>query len=272
MTIRRYRFKLRRASAAQWTASNEVLLDGEPGIEQAAGVAPDKLKIGDGVTAWSALPYSPSDAVGGAVDSVSAADGTIVVAGTAADPTLAVGAVPQTSVANLVPDLAGKQATIPAGTYADYTEGTAAARPAAVAVPNKTMYLATDIAGGTLYRSNGSTWLQIAAGVTTGLDSDTGWVNATLNAGWTNFGGVWQVMRYRKLNGVVFVEGFVQNSLLTDNIGSVFTLPAGSRPAARIINPDYGGWYVTVGATGNVGPNNSVSASGLFGFAISFAP
>lgn len=52
--------KLRRGTAAQWTAANPVLAAGEPGFETDTG----KHKIGDGATAWSALDYFlPQDAV-----------------------------------------------------------------------------------------------------------------------------------------------------------------------------------------------------------------
>lgn len=45
-------------TAANWTAVNPVLADGEPGVEFAAGqnTAP-RMKVGDGTTPWTALPY-----------------------------------------------------------------------------------------------------------------------------------------------------------------------------------------------------------------------
>lgn len=52
---------------------------------------------------------SGSDTVAGTVTSVTAADGTIVVAGTSAAPTVAVGAVPESAVTGLVTDLSNKQ-------------------------------------------------------------------------------------------------------------------------------------------------------------------
>lgn len=79
-----------------------------------------------------------------------------------------VSAISQSKVTGLTGALSAKQDTVPAGTYATYTEGLASARPAATAVPAQTLYLATDTNGGTLYRSNGSTWRQLAAGVTSG--------------------------------------------------------------------------------------------------------
>lgn len=45
--------QMRRGTAAEWTAANPVLAAGEPGFEKDT----NKLKIGDGVTTWSLLPY-----------------------------------------------------------------------------------------------------------------------------------------------------------------------------------------------------------------------
>jgi hypothetical protein len=52
--------KLRRGTAAEWTAANPILADGEAGFERDTG----KLKIGNGTQNWSALPYfSSSDSL-----------------------------------------------------------------------------------------------------------------------------------------------------------------------------------------------------------------
>lgn len=48
-----YRIKLRRSTAAQWTAANPVLFAGEAGYESDT----NSFKIGDGTTAWSSLYY-----------------------------------------------------------------------------------------------------------------------------------------------------------------------------------------------------------------------
>lgn len=48
------RIQLRRGTAAEWTAANPVLAQGEPGIESDTG----KQKFGNGVTAWASLPYA----------------------------------------------------------------------------------------------------------------------------------------------------------------------------------------------------------------------
>ena len=45
--------KLRRGTAAQWTAQNPVLAEGEIGLETDTR----KFKAGDGTTAWTGLLY-----------------------------------------------------------------------------------------------------------------------------------------------------------------------------------------------------------------------
>lgn len=47
------RIKVRRDSSANWTSTNPILQAGELGFESNT----NKLKIGDGLTAWAALPY-----------------------------------------------------------------------------------------------------------------------------------------------------------------------------------------------------------------------
>lgn len=53
----------RRGTAAQWTSANPVLAAGEQGYETDTG----KIKVGDGTTAWTALPYPVDDAAAAAV-------------------------------------------------------------------------------------------------------------------------------------------------------------------------------------------------------------
>lgn len=52
-----FTFKLRRGNAAQWTAVNPILAEGEPGVE----VDTDKFKIGNGVDHWNDLAYYLSE-------------------------------------------------------------------------------------------------------------------------------------------------------------------------------------------------------------------
>ena len=47
------RFQYRRDPAANWTTTNPILGDGEPGYESDTGF----MKIGDGLLAWNALAY-----------------------------------------------------------------------------------------------------------------------------------------------------------------------------------------------------------------------
>jgi len=49
------RIQLRRGTSSDWTTENPVLLEGEIGIELDS--ARNRIKIGDGTTAWSSLPY-----------------------------------------------------------------------------------------------------------------------------------------------------------------------------------------------------------------------
>lgn len=51
------RFKFRRDTPSNWTSRNPVLGAGEPGYEIGTG----KMKVGDGASAWSALPYRSDD-------------------------------------------------------------------------------------------------------------------------------------------------------------------------------------------------------------------
>lgn len=47
------RFLVRNGTAAQWTTTNPILLEGEMGIETDTR----KYKVGNGISAWTALPY-----------------------------------------------------------------------------------------------------------------------------------------------------------------------------------------------------------------------
>lgn len=64
------RIKLRRDTASNWTSANPVLASGEIGIETDT----NKIKIGDGITAWSSLSYF-ADAASLSSDIVDALNG-----------------------------------------------------------------------------------------------------------------------------------------------------------------------------------------------------
>lgn len=59
-TVISYRIRFRRGTAAEWTAANPVLLEAEPGYETDT----DKVKYGDGSTAWNSLAYFTVAAAG----------------------------------------------------------------------------------------------------------------------------------------------------------------------------------------------------------------
>jgi len=47
------RLQMRRDTAANWTSYNPLLMEGEIGIETDTG----KIKVGNGTSNWSSLPY-----------------------------------------------------------------------------------------------------------------------------------------------------------------------------------------------------------------------
>lgn len=57
MATLKTRFQLRHGTSESWTTSNPILLEGEVGVETDT----NKLKIGDGKTAWKDLKYSGAD-------------------------------------------------------------------------------------------------------------------------------------------------------------------------------------------------------------------
>jgi len=137
----------------------------------------------------------PSDLTGLATDSLVAHNtGNETIAGVktfTSAPVVPSSSFPESAVTNLTSDLSGKVGTsdsrlsdartptahapshAPGGsdplTYS--LSGTLAARPAAGASNSGYFYLATDTNGGTIYQSNGSSWVQAAAAVTSGGSS-----------------------------------------------------------------------------------------------------
>jgi hypothetical protein len=75
--------QIRRGTAAQWTSSNPTLASGEQGFETDT----NKMKIGNGSTAWNSLSYAITGALG-TVTSITAgtglSGGTITTTGTVA--------------------------------------------------------------------------------------------------------------------------------------------------------------------------------------------
>jgi hypothetical protein len=70
--------QLRRDTAANWTANNPILAEGEKGIEtDGLGTSTVLSKIGNGVDDWNTLPYQSTGV--GAVDSVNGETGAVVL-------------------------------------------------------------------------------------------------------------------------------------------------------------------------------------------------
>lgn len=67
------------------------------------------------------------------------------------------------------------------------------------------------------------------AGAPTG-QADSGWVNLPYANGWRDYGGSWEPGRYRKLNGVVYLQGLISSGTVTSQT-TMATVPAGFRPA-----------------------------------------
>jgi hypothetical protein len=65
---------------------------------------------------------------------------------------------------------------------------------------------------------------------------DSGWlflgVDTPFDTSWVDYGSTYAGARYRKINNVVYIEGMVKNGTIGQ---SIFTLPVGYRPYARII-------------------------------------
>ena len=68
---------------------------------------------------------------------------------------------------------------------------------------------------------------------------DTGWITPSLASGWFVFNA--ETIRYRRLNGIVYMRG--RGSIATATSAVAFTLPTGFRPGALIVTllPDSGG-------------------------------
>ena len=110
----------------------------------------------------------------------------------------------------------------------------------------------------TYYTYDGSAWIVVGV-------PDTGWQVPTLLNGWTNFGVSYQTARYRRKGGVVYIQGLLKDG--TTGV-SIFNLPVGFRPAAKLQVPTIlGGGAVgriDIEPDGNIlGLNVSASATSI---------
>ena len=110
-----FTFQFRRGNAAEWTSDDPILHAGEPGFESDTG----KLKLGDGVHTWTELDYFPNvDDIVSGVASVDGRSGIVVLSDLYA---ALVHTHAQSSVTNLVTDLAGKASTVHSHAESDVT-------------------------------------------------------------------------------------------------------------------------------------------------------
>lgn len=65
-----------------------------------------------------------------------------------------------------------------------------------------------------------------------GYAADTGWIYPTMGNSWVNFDGGYQTARYRRINGIVYVQGLIKSGVIGT---TAFTLNEGFRPAATIM-------------------------------------
>lgn len=120
MSVSNSRIQLRRGLAADWTTANPVLADGEQGYETDT----HKIKVGDGTTSWTALPYS-----GGIADASTTTKGILLLAGdlggTAATPLVKKinGSNPATvATTGAYADLTGKPTLATVATTGQYSD------------------------------------------------------------------------------------------------------------------------------------------------------
>ena len=68
-----------------------------------------------------------------------------------------------------------------------------------------------------------------------GTASGQGWTNVTFASGWVAFdASLYRGVKYRKIGAIVYVQGMCKRSSTTSTAGqTIFTLPAGFRPADR---------------------------------------
>lgn len=106
-------------------------------------------------------------------------------------------------------------------------------------------------------KTNGLLYTKDSAGTETLVThpnlEDTGWIAATLLNGWTNYGGGYAPAQYRRINGVVYLQGLLAPGTFTAQTPVVSALPAGYRPAERQLHTCIAGF---------AGQNTGLSSAG----------
>lgn len=120
--------------------------------------------------------------------------------------------------------------------------------------------------------NSGNTEFDLPSGWTDEPPNSSVWVEPSVGASWTIQGSPYEVPRYRKLNGVVYVQGLVLNNSggALGPASPVFTLPAGFRPRATINATPFSGAGLEVTTGGAVQVNNSIPNGTFLTLVISF--
>ena len=69
-------------------------------------------------------------------------------------------------------------------------------------------------------------------GSNTDTPTDSGWIQPTLNSGWSHYSSPYGPVKYRRIGSIVNIQGIANGATQGTN---VFQLPAGYRPERRII-------------------------------------
>jgi len=91
----------------------------------------------------------------------------------------------------------------------------------------------------TIQNTGGTTGLTIDnngdltfTGSNTVTPTDSGWIQPTLNSGWSHYNAPYGPVKYRKIGSIVNIQGIANGAT---GGTTVFQLPAGYRPERRII-------------------------------------
>lgn len=68
----------------------------------------------------------------------------------------------------------------------------------------------------------------------------TAWTGVTFATGWTNLGGSYQTVQYRKVGDIVHARGVLGITINRAAGAPIFTFPAGFRPPADLITVQFG--------------------------------
>lgn len=101
------KFRIRRDTAANWTAANPVLALGEPGLETDTR----RVKYGDGTTAWNSLSYSRGTVEWGQITGTLSAQTDLQAALDAKQDTITAAALTKTDDTNVTLTLGGSPST-----------------------------------------------------------------------------------------------------------------------------------------------------------------